>query len=85
MGLQSGIIVNFFIEIESLGFLQEDEDEKQFEKQNPKDIVLKLDQKLITNSDNLLFQYQYIQSEDDTPFLDVRDIPVQESEKSNKK
>jgi hypothetical protein len=76
MGLQSGIIVNFFIEIESLGFLQEDEDEKQFEKQNPKENVLKLDQKLITNPDNLLFQYYYIQSEDDTPFLDVRDIPV---------
>ena len=43
MGLQSGMIINFFIEIESLGYIQEDEDEKIYEKQNSKENIFKPD------------------------------------------
>ena len=72
MGLQNGFVVNLRIEIETIGLVQDEEDGKQFESKNSKETVLKLDWGKTWNFDSLLCQYHYLQSDDDTPFFDVR-------------
>ena len=46
---------------------------------------LKFEPKLFQNGDNQLFSFNYIQNEEDTPFLNVRDDPTTDSKEEENK
>jgi len=70
--LDKGTLINLQLDVQNQGtVLAEDEPEKTIRWMS-KSGELKLEPKVLSQPDNVLFQFNYIQNQSDTPYLDVR-------------
>lgn len=71
--LESGTLITLQLEVSQQGFVCSDDEPEKTLRWMSKCQELTLEKKLLQSSDNLLFFFNYLQNEADTPQLDLRD------------
>jgi hypothetical protein len=73
--LENGFLINLSVERQFQGFVQDSEDITQAKSWVSDTKEVKLDQKQFQSDHTLMMSFNIIQTEADTPLLDVRSMP----------